>query len=153
MKDALLEQESFMNDALAEALLAESEGEVPVGAVAVKEGRVIAGEHNRTIQLNDPTAHAEILLLRKVSSLTENYRLAGITVYVTVEPCPMCAGALVNARIDGLVFGTPDSKGGGVVSRFQVLEPGRLNHTIPFSHGLKGEECADLMRRFFLSRR
>ena len=153
MENAELEHDYFMGKALAEALLAEAEGEVPIGAVATSGGVVIAGEHNRTIQRNDPTAHAEILLLREVSRLKNNYRLPGITVYVTLEPCPMCAGALVNARIDGLVFGTPDEKGGGVVSRFRILDPGRLNHNIPFSYGPKASDCADLMKRFFQSRR
>ena len=114
---------------------------------------IVAREHNRTIQLNDPTAHAEILLLRRAAAVTGNYRLAGMTVYVTVEPCPMCAGALIQGRVSGLVFGTCDAKGGGVVSRFQVLESGRMNHDIPFVSGILEDQCRRIIQDFFLSRR
>jgi len=146
-------QEFFMRAALEEAADAGVEGEVPVGAVAGYKGEIIAREHNRTIQLNDPTAHAEILLLKKASAHLGNYRMPGVSVFVTVEPCPMCAGALVQARIGCLVFGTPDPKGGGVVSKFQVLAPGKLNHDIPFVQGILEDECRSVMRKFFASRR
>ncbi|MFH1964761.1 MAG: nucleoside deaminase, partial [Acidobacteriota bacterium] len=110
-------------------------------------------EHNRTIQLNDPTAHAEILLLRKTALIIGNYRLSGVTVYVTVEPCPMCAGALIQGRIDQLVFGAPDQKGGGVVSKFSILEPGKLNHDISILSGILDENCREIMKSFFNNRR
>ena len=143
----------FMEAALAEAEKAFAEGEIPIGAVAVKGNEIIASEHNRTIQFNDPTAHAEILLLRKASLITGNYRLPGVTLFVTIEPCPMCAGALVQARIDRLVFGASDQKGGGVVSRFSILEPGRLNHDIPVKSRILENPCREIMQRFFSSRR
>ncbi len=146
-------QELFMKEALAEAGRAGAEGEVPIGAVAVRDGEIIAREHNRTIQMNDPTAHAEILLLRKTAKLIGNYRLAGVTVFVTVEPCPMCAGALIQGRVEKLVFGTPDPKGGGVISKFRVLEPGLMNHSIPYEAGVLGRECREIIQLFFHDRR
>ena len=145
--------EKFMEEALAEAGMAFDEREVPIGAVAVSNNEIIARDHNRTIQLNDPTAHAEILLLRKAARIIGNYRLSGLTIYVTVEPCPMCAGALIQARVDQLVFGAPDQKGGGVVSRFSILEPGKLNHHISVIPGILEEQCREIMQRFFSKRR
>jgi len=145
--------EKFMEVALEEAGRAFEENEVPIGAVAVKGSEIIAREHNRTIQLNDPTAHAEILLLRKTALIIGNYRLSGVTVYVTVEPCPMCAGALIQGRIDQLVFGAPDQKGGGVVSKFSILEPGKLNHDISILSGILDENCREIMKSFFNNRR
>jgi tRNA(adenine34) deaminase len=153
MEQNLLKDDYFMEAALEEAGKAFEEGEIPIGAVAVKGNAIIARDHNRTIQLNDPTAHAEILLLRKTSLLTDNYRLPGISLFVTIEPCPMCAGAMVQSRIDRLVFGASDKKGGGVVSRFNVLEPGRLNHDISVLAGVLEDPCREIMRRFFSSRR
>lgn len=153
MEQNLFADEYFMEAALEEAGKAFAEGEIPIGAVAVKGNEIIASEHNRTIQLNDPTAHAEILLLRKTSMVTENYRLPGVALFVTIEPCPMCAGAMVQARIDRLVFGASDRKGGGVVSRFSILEPGRLNHDIPVLAGVLEDPCREIMQRFFCSRR
>ncbi len=142
-----------MQAALEEAEKAFADQEVPVGAVAVMAGEIIAREHNRTLQFNDPTAHAEILLLKKTSQVTGNYRLAGVTIYVTLEPCPMCAGALIQGRVDRLVFGTPDQKGGGVVSKFSILEAGKLNHDIPFLAGILEQPCRDIIQRFFCERR
>jgi len=142
-----------MKAALIEAEKAFAEQEVPVGAVAVMGGEIIAREHNRTLQLNDPTAHAEILLLKKTSMITGNYRLSEVTIYVTLEPCPMCAGALIQGRVDRLVFGTPDQKGGGVVSKFGILEAGKLNHDIPYLAGILKKPCRDIMQRFFCERR
>ena len=153
MEVELEQHELFMEAALEEAIYASVEGEVPVGAVAVYRGEIIARDHNRTIEWNDPTAHAEILLLRKAAGRMGNYRLPEVSVYVTVEPCPMCAGALVQARIGSLVFGTPDPKGGGVISKFRILEPGKLNHQVPFTHGVLEDPCRKVLQRFFKVRR
>lgn len=142
-----------MGEALREAEKAEGEGEVPIGAVAVKTGKIIAREHNRTIQMVDPTAHAEILLLRKASAALNNYRLTGLTVYTTIEPCPMCAGALVQARVAKLIFGALDPKGGGVISRLRVLESGLLNHDISYEFGIMENECREILQNFFKARR
>ena len=114
-KSSLTDQE-IMALAIEEALQASQEGEVPVGAVLVSEGEVVAKNHNRSISFNDPTAHAEILVLREGASLLGNYRLTGCELYVTIEPCPMCAGAIVHSRLRRLIFGARDAKGGGVIS-------------------------------------
>jgi len=154
MENAELEHDYFMGKALAEALLAEAEGEVPIGAVATSGGVVIAGEHNRTIQRNDPTAHAEIILLREVSRLKNNYRLPGITVYVTVEPCPMCAGAIVHARVDRVVFATTDPRSGAAGSVFDLLPSDeRFNHYTRCEGGLLAAQSATMLRDFFRARR
>ena len=153
MNQNITKHEEFMKAALTEAKRAFAEQEVPVGAVAVMDGEIIASEHNRTLQLNDPTAHAEILLLKKTSLATGNYRLSGVTIYVTLEPCPMCAGALIQGRVDRLVFGTTDQKGGGVVSKFSILETGKLNHDIPFLAGILEKPCREIMQKFFCERR
>ncbi len=143
----------WMGLALQEAGSAAREGEVPVGAVAVFDGRLVAREHNRSIQLNDPSAHAEILILRKAGAVVGNYRLLDVEVFVTVEPCAMCAGALIWARVRRLVFGARDSKAGAVVSRFQLLEPGLSNHTVTYEEGLRATECRKMMQDFFAARR
>src|SRR5690606_23642524 len=143
----------WMTVAIEEAVQAAAEGEVPVGAVAVLEDRLIAREHNRSIQLHDPTAHAEILLLRKVGNVLRNYRLGGVQVYVTLEPCAMCAGALIWARVDLLVFGARDLKAGAVRSQARLLEPGRFNHIVPFVEGVLEEQCRELLQDFFRARR
>jgi len=142
-----------MRVALEEAAQAETEGEVPIGAVAVEGEQIIAREHNRCIQRNDPTAHAEILVLRQAGRVLSNYRLKGISVYVTVEPCSMCCGALIWARISRLVFGTRDEKAGAVYSRVSLLEPGLFNHTLQVEEGVMVEECREVLRRFFAERR
>jgi len=142
-----------MRMALEEAEKAGETGEVPVGAVLVKGDRVLAREHNRCIELNDPTAHAEILVLRRAGELLENYRLNGTTMYVTVEPCPMCTAAMVHARIARLVFGAPEPKFGAVESTFQLLRSDALNHKIEVDHGMLEQECAELLKRFFKGRR
>lgn len=139
--------------ALEEARLAAGEGEVPIGAVAVLNDDALARDHNRTIQLNDPTAHAEILVLREAGRWLANYRLPGIEVYVTVEPCGMCAGALVWARVSRLVFGCRDEKAGAVVSKFELLAAGRLNHTVAVTEGVCAEDCRRLLQDFFQARR
>jgi len=143
----------FMRLALAEADKAIQAGEVPVGAVIVGGGEVIASAHNRPVGLRDPSAHAEILALRKAASAEGNYRLAGSTLYVTIEPCLMCAGALIHARVSRLVFGAPDPKGGAVVSLYRVLDDSRLNHRIEVTGGVLAEECGEIMSRFFREKR
>lgn len=139
--------------ALEEARLAGAEGEIPIGALAVLDGGLLARDHNRNIQLKDPTAHAEILVLREAGRQLQNYRLPGVELYVTVEPCSMCAGALVWARVSRLVFGARDEKAGGVFSKFELLAPGRLNHTVSVTEGVQAEECRKVLRDFFQARR
>ncbi len=143
----------WMQLALEEARLAAAEHEVPVGAVAVRNGEILARDHNRSVQLSDPTAHAEILVLRAAGRVLGNYRLNGVDLFVTVEPCPMCAGSLIWARLSRLVFGTPDEKGGGVVSKLEVLSPGRFNHTVEVVSGVCSEEARSLLQQFFGERR
>lgn len=142
-----------MELALAEAREAEAEGEVPVGAVVVRDGEVIARAHNRPIGLNDPTAHAEILALRAAAERLGNYRLTGCDLYVTLEPCAMCAGALVHARVRRLVFAAADSKAGAVASTMRLLEAPYLNHRVEVVAGVLAEEAAALLQRFFALRR
>jgi tRNA(adenine34) deaminase len=142
-----------MEQALAEARAAGAEGEVPVGAVIAIENRVIARAHNRPIALNDPTAHAEILALRGAGAALSSYRLIGATIYVTLEPCPMCVGAIINARIARLKFGARDPKAGAAGSVYDIGRDGRLNHRIEVYPGLMEAECAALLSRFFAARR
>jgi len=140
--------------ALDEARLAAARGEVPIGAVLVDSGgQIIAQDGNRTIELCDPGAHAEMLVLREAGRTLGNYRLSGTTLYVTLEPCVMCAGALVHARVSRLVYGAVDPKGGGVVSLFQVGRDARLNHLLVVEGGLLAEESATLLKDFFRQRR
>jgi tRNA(adenine34) deaminase len=145
--------EKFMRLALAEAEKALQAGEVPVGAVVVRGGEVIASAHNGTVGLKDPSAHAEILALRRAAAEEGNYRLAGTTLYVTIEPCLMCAGALIHARVSRLVFGAPDPKGGAVVSLYGVLQDGRLNHRVEATGGVLREACSEILSRFFREKR
>ena len=132
---------------------AERGGEVPVGALVVLDGRVIGRGRNSPIARNDPTAHAEILALREAGAATGNYRLEGATMYATLEPCVMCAGALVAARVSRLVFGARDLRFGGVRSKFQLADADVLNHRVEIVEGVLGAECAELLQRFFTSRR
>jgi len=143
----------FMELALAEARQAEAEGEVPVGAVVAREGELIAAAHNRPIGLNDPTAHAEILALRAAAEKLGNYRLAGCDLYVTLEPCAMCVGALVHARLQRLVYAAADPKAGAVASCLRLLESPHWNHRVEVRAGVLAEEAAALLQRFFASRR
>jgi tRNA(adenine34) deaminase len=143
----------FMNEALAEARAAAAAGEVPVGAVLVHDGKVHARAGNRTIRDNDPTAHAEIIVLREAARLLGNYRLADSTLYVTIEPCSMCAGAIIQARVPRLVYGADDPKGGAVRSCFEILSHPRLNHQVEVSSGLLAAEAASLLQSFFAARR
>ncbi len=147
------EDEYFMAVALEEAVRAGAEGEVPVGAVLVADGRMIARCHNRPIGLLDPTAHAEILVLRDGAAELGNYRLSGCVLYVTLEPCAMCAGALLQARIGRLVFGVEDPKAGAVRSVYFLLEDDRQNHRMEVTGGVLREDCREVLRRFFQERR
>ncbi len=142
-----------MHMALAEAEKAGEEGEVPVGAVLVYENQVIARGHNRPIALHDPTGHAEILTLRAGAAIAGNYRLSQGTIYVTLEPCVMCAGALIQARLNRLVFGADDPKSGGVQSLYSILTDPRLNHRLEIRGGVLLDECRDILRRFFKDKR
>ena len=139
----------WMEIALEEARQAAREGEVPVGAVLVHEGELLARDHNRSIQRSDPTAHAEILVLRRAGELLSNYRLTGTDLYVTLEPCAMCAGALVWARVGGLVYAAPDLKSGAVSSRVDLLKPGRFNHAPEVVPGVREAEARQLLQGFF----
>ena len=132
---------------------AASAGEVPVGAVVVLNENVIGRGRNSPISLSDPTAHAEILALREASACIGNYRLEGATIYATLEPCVMCAGALVAARVSRLIFGARDLRFGGVRSKFQIADAAVLNHRVEIIEGVLGSQCAELMRDFFAERR
>lgn len=143
----------YMALALEEAAAAAAEGEVPVGALIVSDDQVIARAHNRPIALNDPTAHAEILAIRAAARYTGNYRLSGTTLYVTLEPCLMCAGAVIHARIRRVVFGARDPKGGAVVSVGRVFEDTRLNHIVDFTGGVVEGLCAEILSSFFQQKR
>ena len=142
-----------MEVALQEARQAASEGEVPIGAVAVQKQEILCRDHNRSIQLSDPTAHAEVLVLREAGRKLANYRLPEVNLYVTLEPCAMCAGALIWARVNRLVFGVRDEKSGAVFSRASLLEPGRFNHSIDVIEGVLPEESKQMLQQFFSSRR
>ena len=143
----------FMKMALEEARLAAEAGEVPIGAVIVREGNILGRAGNRTIRDCDPTAHAEIVALREAARLLKNYRLAGTTLYVTLEPCAMCAGAMVQARVPRLVYGTDDPKGGAVRTYFRVLSHAKLNHQVDVTAGVLAEESAAALQKFFTARR
>src|ERR1700737_1281477 len=135
-----------MQQALAEARESAASGEVPIGAVLVYEGRILARAGNRTIRDCDPTAHAEIVALREAARIIGNYRLADTTLYVTIEPCSMCAGAMIQARVARLVYGCDDPKGGAVRSCFEVLTHPRLNHRVEVTAGVLASECASLLQ-------
>jgi tRNA(adenine34) deaminase len=145
--------EAFMRMALDLAREAESAGEVPVGAVVVLDDQVIGRGRNSPISLNDPTAHAEMLALRQASAAIGNYRLEDVTLYCTLEPCTMCAGALVAARVSRLVFGARDLRFGGVRSKFRLADSDLLNHRVEIVEGMLAAECAELMQNFFAKRR
>lgn len=147
------DDERFMREALRLAERAMEEREVPVGCVIVHEGRVIARAYNQRELLRDPTAHAEMVALTQAASALERWRLFGTTVYCTVEPCCMCAGALVNARVDRVVFGVSDPKSGGCGSVFNIAEEPRLNHRMSVTRGVLEAECLGLLREFFRTRR
>ncbi len=142
-----------MKLALEEAHKAAQEQEVPVGAVAVLDSELVAQEHNRSIQLHDPTGHAEILVLREAGQKLSNYRLKNLEIYVTLEPCAMCAGALLWARIQRLVFGARDEKAGAVFSKASLLSEGRFNHTVQVVEGILAQPSRELLQEFFAARR
>ena len=149
-----LSHEKYMGLALAEAKKAGQMGEVPIGAILVSEdGQILSSTHNRTIDLADPTAHAEILALREAALKINNYRLLNTTLYVTVEPCMMCMGAMVHARISNLVFGTQDPKWGAAGSLYNFAGDDRLNHRVAVTKGVCGHECRRLMQEFFRAKR
>jgi tRNA(adenine34) deaminase len=143
----------FMDLALEEADRAATAGEVPVGAVVVLDGRVIARGHNAPIAQRDPTAHAEIVALRAAARELGNYRVPGVTLYCTVEPCAMCCGAVVHARVARLVYGTADPKAGAVESLFRLLEDARLNHHVEVTAGVRAAEGGSRLSEFFRTRR
>src|SRR3990167_3892678 len=145
--------EPFMQHALMLAKKAEFEGVVPVGAVIVKNNTIIAEGWNQPIQLNDPTSHAEIICLRNAAKKLNNYRLSNTTLYVTLEPCVMCVGAMIHARIERLVFGAFDPKAGAIKSVFQLLDDQRFNHIIKWTGNILSAECAVVLKAFFKSRR
>jgi tRNA(adenine34) deaminase len=147
------EDERFMGLALDEARAALAAGEVPVGAVVVLDGRVIGRGHNQPLGLKDPTAHAEVLALRAAAQVMGNYRLGGADLYATVEPCAMCCGAAVLARVARVVYAAPDPKAGAARTLYRLLEDARLNHQAAVRGDVRGEESAALLREFFQSKR
>ena len=142
-----------MQESLAEAHLAAEAGEVPIGAVVVREGEIVARGQNRVLRDLDPTAHAEIVALRTAAAALGNYRLNGCTLYVTLEPCAMCAGAMIHSRLDRLVFAAADPKAGAAGSVLSVLNHPQLNHQMEVEQGVLGDEAAELLRSFFRERR
>lgn len=145
--------EKYMRVALEEAALAASEDEVPIGAVVVCDGRIVARAHNRRELDRDPSAHAEFRAMLDAARELDRWRLSGCTVYVTLEPCLMCAGLMVNARVDRCVFGAADPKGGALGTLFDVSHDSRLNHEFEVTAGVLEQECADVLRRFFRAKR
>ena len=145
--------DALMGIAIEEARSAEAHGDVPVGALVVIGGRVIARRHNEREATHDPTAHAEILALRDAAEATGSWRLDGATVVVTLEPCPMCAGALQQARVERVVFGAVDLKAGACGSLYNIGSDPRLNHEFALTHGVRADECAVLLSEFFAGRR
>lgn len=142
-----------MRLALEEACLARDAGEVPVGAVIVRGEELLGQAHNSPVSLNDPSAHAEVLAIRRAAALLGNYRLTGATLYVTIEPCLMCAGAILQARIERVVFGAADPKGGAVVSLYRLFDDRRLNHSVEVTQGVLQEACAEILSGFFRAKR
>ena len=143
----------FMKRAILQAQTAYEEDEVPVGAVLVKDGEIIAESYNQLIQLNDPTSHAEINVIRKASKILGNYRLNNTSLYVTLEPCLRCCGAMIHARIENLIFSTKDPKSGAVVSNARALDYNFINHKVRYSYGPLKEECSNLLKKFFSEKR
>ncbi len=143
----------FMAEAIREARKARKKGEVPVGAVLVGNGKILSRGHNGPIGRSDPTAHAEIRAIRRAAKILDNYRLTGCRLYVTLEPCLMCAGAMIQARISEVVFGATDEKNGAILSRVETLAFPWLNHSVSYRHGIREEECRQLLQDFFRERR
>ena len=145
--------ETYIRRALAEAIAAEKQDEVPVGALIVRDGRVLAAAHNQRETLRDPTAHAEMIAITQAAEAIGSWRLEGCTLYVTLEPCPMCAGAIVQARIPTVVYGAADPKAGAVRTLFQLLDDARLNHRCEIVAGVLAEPCGAILSDFFRRRR
>jgi len=145
--------QELMQIAIKEAEIAEENGDVPIGAIVVYQNQIIGRAYNQREQLQDPTAHAEIIALTQAAAFLESWRLHGCTMYVTLEPCTMCAGALVLARIDRLVYGCDDPKTGAVKSLYNIVTDERLNHIIDVTSGVLAEECSGLLQQFFQRRR
>ena len=145
--------EMWMREALIEASKAEAEGEVPVGAVVLINEKIVGRGHNHSVRAHDPTSHAEILALRHAAHNMRNYRLPGSILVVTIEPCVMCAGAMIHARVDEVVYGAPDPKGGALESHFHLGDATSLNHKIEVTSGILADECSSLLSAFFDSRR
>jgi len=143
----------FMRAAIEAAKIAEDNGDVPIGAVIVYKNQIIGKAYNQRQQLQDPTAHAEIIALTQAAAFLESWRLNGCTMYVTLEPCPMCAGALVLGRLDRLVYGCDDPKTGACKSLYNIVQDERLNHRLEVTSGVLAEECSKLLQEFFLGRR
>lgn len=143
----------YMQKAIQQAIAAYECDEVPVGAIIVHDTRIIGAAHNQRIQLHDPTAHAEMLAITQAAESLGDWRLEGCTLYVTLEPCPMCAGAILQSRIPNVVFGATDAKGGAVLSQFQLLSDDRLNHRCDIVSGVMGDECGQLLTAFFQEKR
>lgn len=142
-----------MNIAIEEARLAAQQGEVPVGAVLVLDGEVVAQAHNQRETTHDATAHAEVLAIRQACAKLQNWRLTGADLYVTLEPCPMCAGAIVNARIGRVIYGAPDSKAGGVDSLFNIVDNKNLDHRVEILSGICETECREVLQEFLKRKR
>jgi tRNA(adenine34) deaminase len=145
--------ETWMRLALQEAERAAASGEVPVGAVIVRDGRLLAAAHNQREQLRDPTAHAEMIAITQAATAIEDWRLERCTLYVTLEPCPMCAGAILQARIPEVVFGATDPKAGAVQTLYQLLSDSRLNHRVQVHSGVCAGDCGQILARFFQQQR
>ena len=153
MDNSLSEDVIYMRMALREAERAAEAGEVPCGAIIVKDGQILGKAHNQTELLKDPTAHAEILAITQAAAALENWRLTGAVMYVTKEPCPMCAGAIVLARLKKVVWAVDDPKRGGARSKFEILDHADLNHRVEIQTGLLEAECKSLLQDFFRERR
>ncbi len=152
--DAILTTDNpFMKRALELAKRAADRGEVPVGAVVVRNGEIIGQGHNQPIESHDPTAHAEIMAMRDASKNLSNYRLTGCDIYVTIEPCTMCVGAMVHARIRQIFFGALEPRAGALTSQLQLMEDGHFNHSILWEGGILADQCAKVLRDFFRQRR
>ena len=149
----LLKDDFWMQEALVEARKALAKDEVPVGAVLILNNKIIARDHNRREERNDATAHAEVLVLRQAGETLGGWRLSGSTLYVTLEPCAMCAGALVLARVERLVFGATDPKGGACCTLYNLTQDERLNHSLDVTSGVLAEECSQLLKEFFRKKR
>ena len=148
-----MDHDRYMTLALAQAEQAQAVDEVPVGAVIVREGEVLAAAHNSREQLRDPTAHAEMIAITQAAAAIESWRLEQCTLYVTLEPCPMCAGAILQARISQVVYGADDPKSGAVSSLFRLLDDPRLNHRVQWVSGIRADRCGQLLSNFFTQMR